>query len=222
MEVGNFRGFRVFDFSPYTKIKNSEIFSRRKFQGICFLLRIWEFPSFLSFWFQYKNQNRKLGNFGNFLLFQIKISSEIYKSWKCFRVFGVFNFRKRAKIKKLETSKIPNFSQIKEIHSNFKFLKKFVGFARFWFQYTGQNRKHENLGNFQLFQIKEIPWNLKVLRILPNFPTFLFQYNTKIENSESSEISNSVFRSPFLLALFLALMGWHRISKEVFISSFEC
>ena len=80
VEVGNFRDFRVFNFSPYTKTENSEIFSRRKFQRICFIWGIWEFPSFQSFRFQYKSQNRKLGNLGNFLLPQIKKSFEIYKS----------------------------------------------------------------------------------------------------------------------------------------------
>ena len=38
-EVGNFRGFQVFDFGPYTEIKNSEnseIFPRRIFQRTCF------------------------------------------------------------------------------------------------------------------------------------------------------------------------------------------
>ena len=68
-EVGNFRGFRVFDFSPYTKIENSEnseIFSRRKFQRICFIWGSWEFPRFPSFRFWPLYWNRKLGKLGNF------------------------------------------------------------------------------------------------------------------------------------------------------------
>ena len=38
-EVGDFRGFRVFDFGPYTKIENSEKsekFTTLKFQVMCF------------------------------------------------------------------------------------------------------------------------------------------------------------------------------------------
>ena len=41
-----------------------------------------------------------------------------------------------------------------------------------------------------------------------------------IENSETSEISNSVFASHFfLLVHFLALIGWQQIFWEIFISS---
>ena len=48
-EVGDFRGFRVFDFGPYTKIENSEKsekFTTLKFQVMCFTWGSWRFPIF--------------------------------------------------------------------------------------------------------------------------------------------------------------------------------
>ena len=67
--------FRVFDFIIRTKIKNSEIW---KFSTYSSKTRSLEFTylgktsEFSEFRFQYKDQNRKLGNLGNSQLPQIK------------------------------------------------------------------------------------------------------------------------------------------------------
>ena len=61
-------------------------------------------------------------------LFNLSI---LFEEFGNFRVFRVFNFRIRAKIKNSEASEIPSFSQIKEIHSNLEVLKKFPSFPSF-------------------------------------------------------------------------------------------
>ena len=72
----NFRIFRVFDFSIRAKIENSETLEIPKFPQIKEIHSnsevLKKFPSFPSFRFQYKGQNRKVGNLGNFRHPQIK------------------------------------------------------------------------------------------------------------------------------------------------------
>ena len=50
--VVNFQGFRVFDFSHYTEIENSEIFPRLVKLSKTFCLRKLDFPSFRFFTFR--------------------------------------------------------------------------------------------------------------------------------------------------------------------------
>ena len=66
MEVGNFRGFQVFDFGPYTEIGNSEkseIFSRlANFKKCVLLAEVGNFRDFRVFDFVPYAEIKNLGN----------------------------------------------------------------------------------------------------------------------------------------------------------------
>ena len=69
-EIGNFRGFRVFDFGLFTEIENlenSEIFSGLlNLSKFILFEKIWEFRRFSSFRFWPLCWNRKLGKLESF------------------------------------------------------------------------------------------------------------------------------------------------------------
>ena len=71
MEVGNFQGFRVFDFGSYTKIqsfKNSEMFSRLvNFKGFVFFKEVQNFQ-----------RSPRVFDFGSYTEIENSENSEIF------------------------------------------------------------------------------------------------------------------------------------------------
>ena len=90
--VGNFRGFRVFDLSPYTERKLGNIFKTCKFQRICFIWGSTKFLRFPCFWFRPLYWNWKLRKLGNiFKTYKFQRICFTWGSWK-FSRFPSFGF----------------------------------------------------------------------------------------------------------------------------------
>ena len=84
---------------------------------------------------------------------------------------------------------LSNFIQWLKLHS--VVLRQTVyGINCFWSQHKCQNPKLGNLGNFQFPQLKKIHSNSEVLKNFGVFRVSNFSIRAKIENSETSEISN--------------------------------
>ena len=95
--------------------------------------------SFLTFRFQYKGQNRRLGNLGNF---QLPPTKQLQVLKKCPR-FRVQYQGQNRKLGNLGNLKLFPTKQLQT-------LKKFPSFPSFRVQYKYQNRKLGNVENLQL------------------------------------------------------------------------
>ena len=87
----------------------------------------------------------KISELSSFLK-QTKIISQVYKSWDNFRVFRVFDFCMKAKIRNSETSEISNFF----LQNNYKPWKNFRVFRVFDFciRVKIENSKTSEISNF--------------------------------------------------------------------------
>ena len=137
--------------------------------------------SFLTFRFQYKGQNRRLGNLGNF---QLPPTKQLQVLKKCPR-FRVQYQGQNRKLGNLGNLKLFPTKQLQT-------LKKFPSFPSFRVQYKYQNWKLRNLENLQLPPTKQ----LYALKNFPSFPSFWFQckeQNRKLGNVENLQLQFTIY-----------------------------
>ena len=129
-KVGNFRGFRVFDFGPYTEIENSENPSRLlNLNGFLLFEKNWEFLRFSSFRFWPLCWNQKLGKLGN-IYNTCKFQGMCFTWGSCklprfpsFRFWPLYWNRKLGKLGNFVLSESVLFEEVKK-----GVLKKFYKF----------------------------------------------------------------------------------------------
>ena len=128
-----------------------------------------QFPSFPSFRFLHKGQNRKLENLRNLQLLPAK-QRQVFKQFHSFQSFRFLYKGQNRKLGILGNFILP---PIKHILWSLQNLKIFASFPWFWFQYKSQNLNLENLGNSKMPQKNKF-FEIYILKIFPSFPSCRF------------------------------------------------
>ena len=182
-------------------LKISNFFKQNRFSKICKCSKTSQFSKFLI---SVKGLNWKPVNIQIFQLSQIKQILWNMRVLKKISSFLSVTFQYKGQSKKLRNLGKFQLLQIKQIW-NLQVLKTSV-LILVW----EPALKTWKLWNFQLSLVKHVFWNVKSWKNFCIYGVFDFSIRVLINNVETSELSNFLFTSHFLLFNVLALLCWHK------------